>query len=216
VGGFEQLIRWTPGDGTEVVVVPIDAPERVTRFTVDPFFQWHFANAFEDRGAITLDLVRYDDLSSFDRLGGKEVRSVGLLTRMRLDPAAKTLEAEPRWDQHCEFPRVDPRVEGSAHRHVWLSSDGERASGIACMDMETGNVRLAAIEAHQRPSEPVLAPRSADAPEGDGWVLSLVYDGRLDASHLAVYDTRTFEDGPVACAHFDHHVPMTFHGTWIA
>jgi all-trans-8'-apo-beta-carotenal 15,15'-oxygenase len=217
VGGFEQIIRWTPGDGTEVIVVPIDAPSRVTRFTVDPFFQWHFANAFEDTGAITLDLVRYDDVSSFKRIGGKEeVQSVGRLTRMRLDPAAKTLTSEPRWDQPCEFPRVDPRVEGTAHRHIWLSSDGDGAAGIACVDMQTGRVRLAAVEAHQRQSEPVLVPRSADAPEGDGWVLSLVYDAREHASHLAVYDTRTLEDGPVARAHFDHHVPMTFHGAWIA
>jgi len=54
-------------------------------------------------------------------------------------------------------------------------------------------------------------PRDASsAPEGDGWASSLIYDAIVDTSHLAIFDTARWEDGPVARCHFATHVPMTF------
>ena len=38
-------MHWTPEQGTDVIVVPIDDSQRVTRFTIDAFYQWHFLNA---------------------------------------------------------------------------------------------------------------------------------------------------------------------------
>ena len=52
--------------------------------------------------------------------------------------------------------------------------------------------------------------------EGDGHVLTVIYDERRNASHLAVLDARTIEAGPVALARLDHRVPMGFHGLWVA
>ena len=59
----------------------------------------------------------------------------------------------------------------------------------------------------------VPAPGAAD--ETAGWLLTLVHDGRADASYLAVLDAARLEDGPVARAWFDHAVPITFHGSWL-
>lgn len=218
IGRFDQMLQWTPGDGTEVVVVPIDRPQAFTRFRVDAFFQWHFANAFEQGDTIAVDLVRRDDFASFEQIeeDNKSAEGGGKLTRMIVNPAARSLQTEERWGQPCEFPRVDPRVEGAPHRYVWVTSDLAGSRSVACVDVQTGAARIAGVSALERPSEPVFVPRAPDAPEGDGWVLSLIYDGATDTSHLAIFDTRSFEDGPVARAHFDHHVPMTFHGSWIA
>jgi all-trans-8'-apo-beta-carotenal 15,15'-oxygenase len=44
-GGFSELFDWKPQDGSEIVVVPLAQPEASVRFSVAPFFQWHFANA---------------------------------------------------------------------------------------------------------------------------------------------------------------------------
>ena len=35
-------------------------------------------------------------------------------------------------------------------------------------------------------------------------------------SHIAVFDGLRLADGPVARAWFDHHIPITFHGNWLA
>jgi carotenoid cleavage dioxygenase-like enzyme len=53
------------------------------------------------------------------------------------------------------------------------------------------------------------------AREDDGWLLALVYRGGTDSSYLAVLDAARLEDGPVARVHFDHEIPVTFHGNWL-
>ena len=34
---LNSAMHWTPEHGTDVIVVPIDDPQRVTRFTIDAF-----------------------------------------------------------------------------------------------------------------------------------------------------------------------------------
>ena len=57
-GGFSELFGWKPQAGSEVIVVPLAQPEASVRFTVEPFFQWHFANAFHCGSEIVVDYVR--------------------------------------------------------------------------------------------------------------------------------------------------------------
>ena len=62
--------------------------------------------------------------------------------------------------------------------------------------------------------EPVFVPRSKDASEGEGYLLSLVYRGSEHRSDLAIFDAEGLSDGPVACAELPHRVPFGFHGNW--
>lgn len=209
--GFDRMIGWDPDVGTEVIVVPIDDPDAVTRFTVDSFYQWHFANAFEARGEIVVDLVRYDNLDTFSELSdGVRHLEGGKLWRARIDVARSRLHQEQLDDRASEFPRIDPRFEGCAHDRVWLW----QGNTISQHDLASGYVVEHAFSASEYASEPVFVPRHERAPEGDGWVLSLVYDRARGASYVAILDTARFEDKPVAKLWFDHHIPMTFHGVW--
>lgn len=220
VGPFEKLFEWRPELGTEVIVVPIDDVAGAVRFRTDAFYQWHFANAFERDGAIVVDFVRYDDLGSLTALAGAADGSVdrmvsGYLHRATIDPRRGALSCERMSDTPCEFPRVHPRVEGSRHRFAWLQTEGA-APGISRLDLDTVALDTYALPAHQRASEPVFAPRPGATGEADGYVLSLVYDGAADASFVAVLDAAHLADGPIARAWFDHHIPITFHGNWMA
>ena len=62
--------------------------------------------------------------------------------------------------------------------------------------------------------EPIFVPRSPDAAEDDGWLLTLVYSAKEHRSRLVVLDARDVEAEPVAVAHLRHHVPLGFHGTF--
>ena len=62
--------------------------------------------------------------------------------------------------------------------------------------------------------EPVFVPRRADAAEGDGWVLSVIYRGEEARSDLAVFEATDIAKGPVALAHLSSRVPAGFHGNW--
>lgn len=91
-GTYSENLAWRPELGTEVLVIPIDEPERLNRFTVEPFFQWHFANAFERGEEIVIDYVRYPDFSTNVWLkeapwGGSGLEALGRYHRAVLSPA---------------------------------------------------------------------------------------------------------------------------------
>jgi carotenoid cleavage dioxygenase len=60
----------------------------------------------------------------------------------------------------------------------------------------------------------VFVPRRADANEGDGWVLSVIYRAQEARSDLAVFEATDIARGPVALAHLSSKVPAGFHGNW--
>ena len=59
---------------------------------------------------------------------------------------------------------------------------------IAHVDLKTGKRTTYGFAAGDAPGEPVFVPRSADAPEGDGWVIAVVYRGAEDRSDFVVFD----------------------------
>lgn len=216
--GMADLFRWHPQDGTEVVVVPIDRPSQYRRFCVDAFFQWHFANAFESAsGEVCVDFVRYPDFSTFEqlRIAGSDIHG-GSLCRARIDLGAKQLACETICEGLGEFPRINPRFCGSDYRHVWMVQTESNTHKIVAVDVRSGQRRCWNLKAHERASEPVFVPAGKQAAEGEGWLLTLVYDALSECSYLAVCDAAKLSDGPCARIWFDHHVPQSFHGAWLA
>ena len=199
--------------------MPLDDPQNPVRFRTEAFWQWHFANAHEAGGRIVVDLCRYDDFSSFEQLGDGQHFEPGVLSRVVIDPSTKTLETTRLWATGCEFPRVHPRLEGQPNRYTWLTTPREDArgdGGIARFDHKTRQTRHLQFEAHQIASEAVFVPRPDGTTEDDGWAICWVYDAREHATFAAVLDGRAPEQGPIAKAWFDHHIPVTFHGNWLA
>jgi len=63
-------------------------------------------------------------------------------------------------------------------------------------------------------SEPMFVPRNAAAAEGEGYVLTCVYDIPSNTSALCVFDAQAISAGPIGRAKVSHRVPVSFHGTW--
>lgn len=217
LGDFAGMWDWHPADGTEVIVVPLSAPERPVRFEVGAFWQWHFANAWEDRDAIVVDFVRYDDLSSLTELNTPGfVVEEGRLCRVRVEPGARRLSAPERLSElPCEFPIVDGRRAGARCDTIWLSSEGPRGNAVARVDATRREARAWTLPAGHRPSEALFVPRPGASSMEEGWALTLVYDPTRHESYVAVLDAERVEDGPVARAWLGHHVPVTFHGAFV-
>lgn len=207
VGTFDKLFRWRPELGTEVICVPIDRPAEPVRFTVDAFYQWHFANAFTRGGELVVDYVRYAGFDSFHDIGSQlgetsSPRSLdqGAYHRATIDLTARTLRSEPLADRYCEFPTVAPGDEGREHAITYAVFD--ELSAIGSIDAR-GTVVTHELPAGEAATEPLCV--------GDH-VLSLCHTaGR---AFVAVYDAARLPDGPVARIWLDHHVPITFHGTF--
>ena len=123
--------------------------------------------------------------------------------------------SERIWSEPCEFPTIDVRGAGSPRRYAWVATTEKRPRSVARIDCEQGLAAVWTPPVGQHVSEPIFAPRPGGEGECDGWTLVLVYDERVHASHVAVLDSARPEEGPLATAHFDHHVPLTLHGTWV-
>ena len=78
-----------------------------------------------------------------------------------------------------------------------------------------GRVSEIALGADHYPSEPIFVPARGAVEEDEGYVLTQVYDGRRHETYVAVLDAQDFESGPLARVYFGHHIPYSFHGTWV-
>jgi all-trans-8'-apo-beta-carotenal 15,15'-oxygenase len=225
---FERSLEWCPSQGTEIVIVPFDEAAEVIRMRVDPFFLWHTANAFELGDGIVMDYVRYKDFSSNDdlrdvRKGILERPLGGSLHRAVIDPRRRTFSSAACSNILCEFPRVTPHREGQRHRWIYAnttsparSSSTEFLDQLAIIGPDGGQSEIVSFGEGRFPSEPIFVPRPGAAAERDGWLLSFVYDAVTHTSSLSILDAGCPAEGPVAQLHFDHHIPPTFHGTWVS
>jgi carotenoid cleavage dioxygenase len=85
---------------------------------------------------------------------------------------------------------------------------------LAHIDLQTGKRVAYEFGAHDGVSEPVFAPRSADASEGDGHILCTVYRAEENRSDLAIFNALDIASGPIALAKAPRRVPFGFHGNW--
>jgi all-trans-8'-apo-beta-carotenal 15,15'-oxygenase len=218
IGDFTDLFRWTPSAGTEVIVLPIDEPEAVRRFRVDPFFQIHFSGGHDEPDAVAVDLMAYPDSGALDRNVAEIDRppECGVVTRVHIGRGREEIRKEVLCQVRMEFGQIDPRCAGTRTRHLWgLSVGDDHRFSIVHVDAETGAEDCFRLPEGEFASEALFAARTPEAPEGDGHLLTLVYRSSTHTSHLAVFDAQRVGAGPVARAFFDHHVPATFHGVWV-
>ena len=211
-----RLMHWAPEEGTEIIVVPIDNPSGLIRFYTDAFHLWHFANGFEKNGELFIDYVRYPN---FDTIKSFEHKTIGeeegnRLHRARIDLVRKSFSSEELFSTPCEFPRVNPNREGTAHRFLWTVQLHSPAA-LHRFNADSGHKRTFQFPEQQFPSEPIFVPRPEASGETDGYVLTLVFDGLMDRSFLAVFHGDHPEDGPIAEIWLNNKIPFTFHGNFI-
>jgi carotenoid cleavage dioxygenase len=187
-------------------------------------FAFHVMNAWEEDGLVFIDVMQSDTPSGFTWPDGQPVgRTSGTrLCRWTIDPARidARVASEALSDLTGEFPRIDDRMMGQRYRHGWIAAhgdeDGAFFSRIAHIDHEhPSQADIYALPDDDATSEPVFVPRTADAPEGDGWILAIVYRGQSERSDLLVFDAMRVSAGPIAIAELPHRIPNGFHGNWI-
>lgn len=110
-----------------------------------------------------------------------------------------------------ELPRIDERFLMSHYRYGWTSSLG----GIARVDWQTGDRVLHDCGIPGRPQEPIFVPRSAHAPEGDGFVLAVVNRGQENRADLIIIDAQRMTDPPLATVRLPFNQYSAFHGSYV-
>jgi carotenoid cleavage dioxygenase len=230
-GSLERVIKggppfaWEPDKGSHIGVLRRDAPVSEIRwFEADPCYVFHGMNAWEEGETIVAEVMEFPAAPFFPDADGQHGERVSArLVRWTIDLAGSSnrIRREPLDDLAGEFPRIDDRRAGLFYRHGWFAAQTTLRTdpsfeAIAHFDMKTGKRQTYVFAEGDFPGEPVFAPRSADAPEGDGWVMSVVYRSAEDRSDLVLFNAQDIAAGPIAAAKVPRRIPFGFHGTWKA
>jgi all-trans-8'-apo-beta-carotenal 15,15'-oxygenase len=222
---FDGALRWDGGRPTLILLVP-RAGGAARWIETEAFFQFHFANGFEEDGAIVVDLTRYPD---FDTVGNAlrnyrhsewPADGMAALVRLRIDLATGTVErrAFPTGNAN-EFPRINPHYVATRHRYVYIANNPtDQGIGlqqrITRVDLESGASVSHDFAPHGYPGEPVFIPARPGGEEDEGFVVTLVFDAAADRTQIVGLDARDLTAWPLFVARLRHHVPYSLHGTF--
>ena len=222
---FDGGLHWEGGKPTLIMLVPRDGSGKPRIIETDAFFQFHFANGYEENGALVIDLMRYPDYHTV----GEAVRSfwksewpakgMATLTRLTVDLASGKV-ASRTWDtgQANEFPFVNPARASKHHRYAYfLSNPDDRPRGLqqrlSRLDYETGSVSHHDFGPDGYPGEPYFIA-SPGGEEDDGVVVVLVFDAARKRTDVVGLDARDLAGKPLFVGRLKHHVPFMLHGTF--
>jgi all-trans-8'-apo-beta-carotenal 15,15'-oxygenase len=218
---FDGALHWEDSKPTLILLVPRDGG--TARFIeTEPFFQFHFANGFEQDGAIVLDVARYPDYRTIGQALREYWRSdwpaagMATLTRLRIDLGSGRMESRAfAAGSANEFPRFDPRRVGRPYRYAYIACNpADRAAGLqqrlARVDVESGAVAVHDLGPQGYVGEPVFVP-TGDG-EDDGVVIATVFDAANGRSAIVGLDARDLAARPLFTARLRHAVPYALHG----
>lgn len=181
----------------------------------------HFMNAWSEGDRVFVDgfAAPGNSFAFFrDVHGNPTPNAVGdsVLTRLGFDLADPSgrVEVTPFAGAIGEMPKIDDRRAMQPYRHGWHKT----FDGLAMVDWHTGGHRIHQLLKTDNPGmaqEPVFVPRTPDAPEGDGYILSVVNRVRENLAELYVLDTADWLGPPVARVRLPFNLPMSFHGCFV-
>ena len=218
---------WEPQKGAFVGVMKRSGSvDDIVWFRGESCYVFHVMNAWEDGNRIVADVMQFDEAPLFPHPDGRPTdpqKSRARLCRWTFDLAGQTDRFTQTYldDLTGEFPRIDDRRAGLANRHGWYACanpagpETEGFSGIAHVDASGSRLGTYFLPGGDTLSEPVFVPRSPDAPEGDGWLMAVVWRAETNCSDLAIFNATALADGPIALVHLTHRVPDGFHGNWV-
>jgi len=217
---------WEPDKGSYLGVLKRgDDVSNIRWFRGPAAYVFHPMNAYQVGDQLICDVCEYGEAPLFPHADGSKPdtsKANAVLKRWTLDLAGNTddYQVDQLHDHVCEFPRLDERFAGLNYRHGYFGCQGaERSesggfSAIGHVDHKRGQVETFDMGPNFAASEPVFVPRGSGSAEGQGYLLTNVYDAAIDRSHLVILDAENVAAGPLAKAYLDHRVPFGFHGNW--
>jgi carotenoid cleavage dioxygenase-like enzyme len=218
----ETVFKWEPNLNTRFAILPrYGNDEDIIWFEDQAALGFHIVNAYEQKNKIILDMVVMDDIpENTIAFADDNNFYANYLTRWTFDLKKRSVKKERLHDKNVEFPRMDERFVGRYNRHAYMNLTMDENlrhlyDAIVHCDMQTNEKQIHHFGKGSYPLEPIFVPRSNNAKEGDGFLLSYVYHEQGNRSDLVILDAMHVNDEPLAIIQLPHRVPFGFHGCWV-
>jgi carotenoid cleavage dioxygenase len=216
MGTDRDPLRWDAERPTRIAVIHRSGVARTRWIETDPFFVWHYGNAYEQGDEIVVDFPWW---SAFTLPAAGSFPARGGFAHARLQPDRGTARIDLLDGIASEFPRIDDRRTARPHRYVTTSRKSGRhelATGefdqLVRHDMRTGTTD--SYDSDVIFGEVVFAPRDGATDDLDGYYLTYATSPDAKRSWLLVWDAATFPSDPIARIRTPQRVPHGLHGNW--
>jgi carotenoid cleavage dioxygenase-like enzyme len=189
----------------------------------------HTLGAFEDHGKLYFDreitagnpypVIPNKDGSPYDASAG-----ISYLHRLtvKLNGRNSGYDIERMYPLIAPLPRQDDRYHSVPYRYGFMGCPDPadpvrwKAACYARVDHQTRSHRLWKAPDTVSLGEPLFAPKSASAAEGEGYILGVAWhlDQNLRAD-LLILDAERIEEGPIATVHLPTQASPQIHGWWV-
>ncbi|MEO6079520.1 MAG: carotenoid oxygenase family protein [Steroidobacteraceae bacterium] len=206
------------GDGKDVRF--IKGPERSST---------HVMGAFDDGKHVVIDVEMsqsnpFPFMPMHDGSRWDPVKGSSHITRLSVDLSKETpkdYSIEVLYPEYTgALPRQDDRYNTAHYRYGFLSCSFNNASGrgagIARFDVQERSSKLWKAPQGMTLNEVCHAPKNKNAPEGAGYLMSLVtYAAENNRADLVILDAEHLQDGPIATVKMPTRVVAQVHGLWV-
>ncbi len=224
---FRQLMKgnplpyaWNEQHKARIGILPkYGCADEVLWMPIEPCFIFHAANAYRnEQQQIVLDVVVHQSMFKHSHQGPFEQQGT-CLERWLIDLQQKTVDRKVIDEQAQEFPRIDERYTGEKQRYIYSVSFDPlimtKANHLICHDMHTQQKTSYAFGEQWVTGEVVYIPESADAAEGEGYLLSYVHHLHKESSKVVILKAQGLNFQSQAEIILGVHVPLGFHGNWV-
>jgi len=216
----KPMLQWQPSRGTRIGLIALDGGS-TQWLEADPFFVFHFGNAYERGGQVFIDYVRHDRLNLGYAAANQKPPT---LHRMSIDLASRKISDTEIAGMVVEFPRFNDALNALPTQFVYLptrttSLQIENPPSATFNTMLKANTQTGDIARHdfgnRIAGEATFIPRRAGGAEDEGYLAIFAFDPANRNSDLILLDAAHIEAEPVAVIRMPQRVPQGLHGTWI-
>jgi len=227
----EPAFKWDPNEAVYLGVLPRKGNGDQVRWFKGPNqCHGHTVGAFDDGRYIYADntFSKRSFFHFFPNIDGSEFNpddAKPYLKRVVIDMESEgdTFTEHQLFEYPCELPRIDTRFETMNYNFVTMNlldvpeqeRIGRGFQWVATMDINGNKPSKIYYAGHDCSlGEPQFVPKSNDAPEGEGYILTVVGKHQEMRSELLILDASDINAPPVATVALPFRLRSTGHGYW--
>jgi carotenoid cleavage dioxygenase len=208
----DNMLQWQRNLGVKIGIIN-KTTEVISWIKTEPFFVFHFVNAFEKNNQIIVDYVKHQELNL---LNTKNSSNKPMLYRTTIDIDAKSVKHQQLDDRLVEFPRINENFTAKTHRYLYVptKNNSKQFNALLKYDLQQGNSLLHDFGDSSEIGEAVFASTNNDI-EDAGYVMLFVYDKKENNSRFVLLNAQDFTAEPAAIIKLPRRVPHGLHGSWL-